>query len=56
MTEAVQPVLVTQNRKGGEQKRTTDSKGIQLMGIQGIIKELCICIWRGGGGGVSELH
>ena len=28
--------------KGGEQKRTTSSKSTQLMGIQAIIKEMCV--------------
>ena len=55
MTEAVQPVLAYwsqgKKRKGEEQKRTTDSKSTQLMGIQGIIKEMYV-----GGGGGSELH
>ena len=53
MTEAVQPVLAywsqEEKRKGEEQKRTTDSKSTQLMGIQGIIKEMYV---GGGGGGV----
>ena len=44
-------LLVTgkeKKRKGGRAKRTTDSKSTQLMGIQGIIREMYI---RGGGGG-----
>ena len=48
-------LLVTKEgkkRKGGEQKRTTDRKSTQLMGIQaeGIIKKMC-----GGEGGRGEL-
>ena len=43
--------LVTgKEKKRGRAKRTTDSKSNQLMGIQAIIKEMCV------GGGVSELH
>ena len=37
--------------KGESKKRTTDSKHPQLMGTQGIVKEMCV-----GAGGVSELH
>ena len=51
MSEAAQPALAYwsqgKKRKGGEQKRTTGSKSTQLMGIQGIIKEMY--------GGGSEL-
>ena len=50
MTEAAQTVLAywsQEKEKGGKQKRTTDSKSTQLMGIQGVIKEMCV----GGGGG-----
>ena len=45
MSEAAQPALAywsqEKKRKGGEQKRTTDSKNTQMVGIQGIIKEMC---------------
>ena len=35
-------LLVTgKDKKKGESKRTTGSKSTQLMGIQGIIKEMC---------------
>ena len=52
MSEAAQPALAywsqekEKKRKGVEQKRTKDSKSTQLMGIQRIIKEMCV----GGGG------
>ena len=43
--------LVTEKeKKRGRAKRTTDSKSTQLMGIQAIIKEMCV------GGGVSESY
>ena len=50
-------LLVTgkeKKRKRGRAKRTTDSKSTQLMGIQGIIREMYIR--GGGGGGGSEFH
>ena len=42
VTEAAQPVLAywSQRKEKREQKRTTDRKLTQLMGIQGIIKEM----------------
>ena len=44
MSEAAQLALAYRSkekkRKEGEQKRTTGSKSTQLMGIQGIIKEM----------------
>ena len=48
-------LLVTGKEKGESKKRTTDSKSTQLMGMQGIIMEMCVCVcvWRGG---VNELH
>ena len=48
MSEAAQPVLVywlqekEKKRKGVEQKRTTDSKSTQLVGIQRNVKEMCV--------------
>ena len=47
MSQAAQPALAywsqEKKRKGGA-KRTTDSKSTQLIGIQGIIKEMCVTL------------
>ena len=48
-TASVGLLVTGKAKKRGRAKRTTDSKSTQLMGIQGIIKEVCM-------GGVSELH
>ena len=39
---AIVGLLVTGKEKWESKKRTTDSKSTQLMGIQEIIKEMCV--------------